>query len=100
MICHPESSPGLRDIGERVGDPRDECMGESCHLLYVLDIWLDVDTLILHYTEPVAEYLLLPCILRCMSDIEGSESAGVEVLSVGLGSSAMVVEIFWVVFFL
>ena len=75
-------------------------MSESGHSLYMLDIWLNVYTLIFHDSKPITEYFFLPSKLWCMIDIEGSKSTTMKIFSVCRRSRTVIVEIFWIVFWL
>lgn len=101
VICEPESPPTLWDsiTGSWVWYPCDKSMSESCHFSNMVNIWFDIDTLILHDTKRITEKSLRPPELRWMIDIEGFESASMQILSVGRRGGTMVVKILWILVF-
>ena len=101
MIGKPEFSPRWKyfSFWSRIRNPYDQCVFESCCLLYEFIIRYTIDTFELYDSEKISEKFLSPRILGRMTKIKNRESTTFEIFSIGRRWSPVIIEIFRVVFF-
>ena len=93
VISHIEPLPSSRNGCMRVWYPSQHPMSYTEWLTESLKIRLNISALILDDREKFPEYMLHPCILWGVSDIEGLESTGLEICAIWGWTRSMIVEI-------